>query len=87
MQIIPLARVVMQTKSQITYELVLQKLKELRPNIKVKEVMCDFEEQQENAWRSQFPHVRVHGCLFHSSKVICCFLKDLQLILLCFISF
>lgn len=77
--ILPLARVLMQTKSQATYELILEKLKELRPRFRPSEVMCDFEAAQENAWLSKFPNARVHGCLFHSSKAIAGKAKKLKL--------
>lgn len=69
-----MARILMQTKSQRTYELVIEKLKELCPRFQPEEIMCDFEVSQENAWRAQFPDAVIHGCLFHSSKVLWNFL-------------
>lgn len=69
LQIVPLARVIMQTKNQRTYELVLRKMVEIIPRFDPEEVMCDFEPAQENAVRTVFPRAAVHGCLFHSTKV------------------
>ncbi|KAK3923979.1 Protein stu1 [Frankliniella fusca] len=78
-RIIPMVRVLMQTKSQRTYELVIDKLKELCPGFNPLEIMCDFEPAQEQAWNVHFPNAQVHGCLFHSCKAISGKAKKLRL--------
>lgn len=69
LQIIPLVRVLMQTKSEDCYNVALSAIKAAMPNFRPRTVMCDFETAQHNAWESAFPEAEVSGCLFHSSKV------------------
>ncbi|XP_034250360.1 uncharacterized protein LOC117650856 [Thrips palmi] len=77
--IVPMVRVLMQKKNQTTYDLILQKLKDLRPSFRPREAMCDFEDAQINALKAQFPDILIHGCLFHSSKAIAGKAKKLRL--------
>lgn len=69
-QILPLARIVMQSKTQACYEVALGAIRRLAPRFHPKDVHCDFERAQMNAWKSSFPRCKRRGCLFHYSKVI-----------------
>lgn len=67
-QIIPVARILMQTKKKECYITALEALKGLVPGFNPRKVNCDFEPAQYRAWKTCFPGIRIRGCLFHYSK-------------------
>ncbi|XP_034239117.1 uncharacterized protein LOC117644041 [Thrips palmi] len=77
--IVPLVRVLMQSKLQACYTVALTALKTAMPTFNPRKVNCDFETAQSNAWLEVFPHIEVNGCLFHSSKAIAGHAKSIGL--------
>ncbi|XP_034248206.1 uncharacterized protein LOC117649475 isoform X2 [Thrips palmi] len=80
--VLPLVRVLMQSKTQPCYEAALRALKDVAPNFRPQKVMADFEMAQANAWEAVFPNVDLDGCLFHSSKDIAGKAKEMGLTVL-----
>ncbi|XP_052129972.1 uncharacterized protein LOC127751057 [Frankliniella occidentalis] len=68
--VVPLVRVLMRKRTKATYTAVLEKLKELAPGFKPREVFADFEPGEQAALALAFPNATVHGCLFHYVKVV-----------------
>ena len=68
-QIIPLMRILMQTKSADCYEVALRAVRTLVPRFAPRSVNCDFEKAQMRAWKVVYPQARRRGCLFHFAKV------------------
>jgi len=57
-------------KSSEVYELMFSVLKNKLGNVKVTQVVCDFEQAVLNTVKQVFPQVEITGCLFHSRKAI-----------------
>lgn len=67
---IPLVYVVTTNKRQETYELVLNVLLGINPNLNPTDITLDFEAAAINAVKKCFPLSEVHGCFFHFSSNI-----------------
>lgn len=67
-QVIPMVFALLPSKTQTTYERMLDATIELYPDLSPETVMMDFEIAAINAFRSRFPNVRVRGCFFHLSQ-------------------
>ena len=57
-------------KSSEVYELMFSILKNKLGEVKVTQVVCDFERAVLNTVKQEFPQVDITGCLFHSRKAI-----------------
>ena len=69
--VIPMLYIFLQRKREIDYVNVLNKIKELRPNIQPSSIMCDFEKGFHNAIQQVFgAETSVVGCLFHLGQCI-----------------
>lgn len=66
----PLVYVLCGGKDQPTYIKIWTKLKELFPELKIEEVLLDFERAAIDGVRSVFPEVQVNCCFFHLSQNI-----------------
>lgn len=66
--VVPLVFCLLTNKKKSTYSKVLSKLKELRPNLRPRSVMIDFELAQRDAFQSIFSTISVRGCFFHLSQ-------------------
>lgn len=66
--VIPLVYCLLTNKKKNTYTKVLNKLKELRPNLQPKSVMIDFEAAQRDSFQEVFNTISVRGCFFHMSQ-------------------
>lgn len=64
---VPLVFVLCCSKTQKTYEYILQKLSELEPSIKPVIILMDFERAAINAARLLFETSQITGCYFHFS--------------------
>jgi hypothetical protein len=60
----------MQTKTTNCYVEALRALQQLAPAFNPKQVMCDFELMEQNAWSEVYPNAECHGCHFHHVKVV-----------------
>lgn len=67
-QVIPIAQVLMSSKTQEEYVSVLQHIRHMVPNFNPSLVMTDYETAMQNAWQQVF-HVRVVGCYWHYCRV------------------
>lgn len=65
----PLIFVLMQKKSEIAYDEIFNKLKKLC-DIKVENIIIDFELALKNAISNNFPSTNVFGCSFHYGQMI-----------------
>ncbi|XP_034254909.1 uncharacterized protein LOC117653380 [Thrips palmi] len=66
--VIPLVRVLMRKRTTASYRAALEKIKEVAPRLRPKEIMSDFEGAQQRALREAFPDAESRGCLFHYAK-------------------
>lgn len=66
--VIPLVFCLLPNKRSSTYCKVLNKLKELRPQLNPKSIMMDYEKAQINAFQSVFKDITVRGCFFHLNQ-------------------
>lgn len=64
----PLIFTLMTSKSQKLYDLTMQKVKELIPNLNPEQAMGDFESSSGKAIRSCWPQIQIGGCQFHFSQ-------------------
>lgn len=69
LQVIGVVRVLMRSRKQPAYEIVLNFLKILAPNWNPMILYSDFEKAEMNAFRIEFPRCRVVGCLWHYGVV------------------
>ena len=73
-EMIAVAYMVLPDKVQASYEVVLEKLKQLileqQKTIMVEEIMCDFEAALLIALAIKFPDAKVKGCWFHFNQAI-----------------
>ncbi|KAK3933074.1 hypothetical protein KUF71_017335 [Frankliniella fusca] len=61
---LPIATVVMQSKTEAAYTAVIQHLRQL--GLKFRTAITDWEEPEWNAWRTAFPGIQVYyGCVWH----------------------
>lgn len=72
--IFPLVYALTNRKSQETYSIIFEHLKEAAGNsglrISAEYFLADFELATLNAFAASFPHIQRHGCLFHHSQAI-----------------
>lgn len=68
----------MHNKKWKSYKILLQHLKDTFPDLKVNEVMRDFELALKKAAEAVFPDAKVLGCNFHFAQV--CILYCLKII-------
>lgn len=66
-QIIPVAFVLMESRTREAYVSVLQRLRDLGLNPLW--AMTDFEEALQQAFLNVFPDVELHGCVWHYARV------------------
>lgn len=66
--VLPLVFCLIPNKLESTYQLVLEKIKELRPNMNPKTVMLDFEKAIHNSFKTVFPQIKLRGCFFHLNQ-------------------
>lgn len=66
----PLAFILMQTKTFLSYSLIFEKLKKLIPLCEISNFMTDYEAATRKALRIHFPQARISGCYFHYVKAI-----------------
>ena len=70
MKLIPVAFVDMSRRRAIDYIKVFRSLKKLAPNMKVEEIVSDFERGLWKAVRRVFPDVSMRGCAFHFTQSV-----------------
>ena len=75
----PVAYVLMMGKNQPAYEAVFQKIRELVPDMKVKQFLVDYERPVWNALRKVWPEASVRGCWFHYCQCIRRKVQDLKI--------
>ena len=67
--VIPVVFAVLPNKTQDTYQRLISKLHELRPEWKLRSIMMDFEKASINAFSSTFADLAtppvISGCFFH----------------------
>jgi len=61
----PLVFALTPNRTTATYRRLLQKLQELKPGLKPRSVMSDFEKASLAAYTEVFPHTERRGCFFH----------------------
>lgn len=66
--VVPLVYCLLPNKKEITYVTVLNKLKDLKPDLKPKSVMLDYELATLNAFQKVFPGIKCRGCIFHMNQ-------------------
>lgn len=66
----PLMYVLMERRDTASYQFLFNKIKELIPNVTVKNIMTDFEAATRKAIRMVFPSARLSGCYFHYIQAI-----------------
>lgn len=72
--IIPLAWVLMESRTEAAYTAVLQLLQNhMGPNIALNRAISDFETAEQNAWHNVF-QVDTQGCMWHLARVCICLL-------------
>ncbi len=67
--VIALVRVLMRSRSELTYLTLFRYLKTLAPNLEPQSIHCDFEKATMNALRTVFPTSSIVGCLWHYGVV------------------
>jgi hypothetical protein len=67
---VPLIYCLIQDKAEATYRRVLERIKELRPDLNPASIMCDFEKATHNAIQHVFPNAHLVGCLFHLGQCL-----------------
>ncbi|XP_034254348.1 uncharacterized protein LOC117653084 isoform X2 [Thrips palmi] len=67
-QVWPLALIIMGSKSQVAYQAVMEKLRDL--GIKPKKMITDWEPAQRNAWRKIFKAIDIWGCIWHFQRTL-----------------
>ncbi|XP_026282208.2 uncharacterized protein LOC113209080 isoform X3 [Frankliniella occidentalis] len=67
-QILPLCVCLMESKSEHTYTILLQAIKELNPGFKPDKIHTDFEFAEYNSFKKIFVDAIVEGCLYHYSN-------------------
>ncbi|KAJ8681344.1 hypothetical protein QAD02_017131 [Eretmocerus hayati] len=67
----PCIWILMSSKTAHAYEACLTAVRdEIWPNLKPEEVIADFEEAMEIAWKKVYPGVKLTGCYFHFTQAI-----------------
>ncbi len=84
MQILPLCVCLMESKSEHTYTILLQAIKELNPGFKPDKIHTDFEFAEYNSFKKVFVDATVEGCLYHYSNVSKFSICFLSALLMCF---
>lgn len=64
----PVAYALLQNKQTATYAEMINRLKELVPDLSPEKISCDFELAAINAFKDAFPEAEILGCLFHLAK-------------------
>lgn len=67
-KLIPLGWVLMQSRLTECYIVALQAIRQLVPEFRPNEIMCDFEPAEQAAWGHVFPNAERYGCYFHHCK-------------------
>ena len=70
MKLISVAFVDMSRRRAIDYVKVFRSLKKLAPNMKVEEIVSDFERGLWKAVHRVFPDVSMRGCAFHFTQSV-----------------
>uniref|UniRef100_A0A1I8AAZ0 MULE domain-containing protein n=1 Tax=Steinernema glaseri TaxID=37863 RepID=A0A1I8AAZ0_9BILA len=69
-RVLPFVYCLLPNRTESTYIRVLNLIKTAASQIMVELVITDFEKAEENAFRSTFPGVFIHGCFFHFSQSV-----------------
>ena len=67
---IPAIHVLMQSKTEELYAIVLMKIREIIPEFSPKIAVCDFERAPRNVFSHYFPEINIIGCWFHFTQAI-----------------
>lgn len=69
-EVIPVIYVLLPNKTKQTYAGMLKVIKNICPNVDLKEVLIDFEQAVIKALLEEFPEVEISGCFFHLTQNI-----------------
>lgn len=64
-KVLPLVYILTPNKTSRLYTKVLKKLIELKPDLKPKTIIIDYEKSFTNAFQACFPTTKIRGCHFH----------------------
>ncbi|XP_064636946.1 uncharacterized protein LOC135493499 [Lineus longissimus] len=67
---LPLAFALMSGRKKRNYKAILQRLKEIVGEVRVDNIVIDFESAMWGAFRRVFPGINITGCLFHWTQAI-----------------
>ena len=67
---LPAVFALLPNKRQETYDIMLRELLALKPNLKPRVILTDFEKAAINSFRDHFSDVVQRGCFFHFSQCI-----------------
>lgn len=73
-QSVPILFALMQKKTKMAYNLIIEHLKSLAPTLKPTSIITDFESALRDSLVENFPEAISHGCWFHHNQV-CWFIQ------------